>query len=117
MTEKQMTFDDVIEGARDQMIENAEYAKDFLNGMSRERIEEWMREQVHEIADSHVPVYNTDIFSVLSDPRVWSQEVADLGTPESLLQAAQWAIYMAIEERLLGDEWLALSVEDIANPD
>lgn len=116
MTTEQETLDGRIALAREALIEHAQYNRDFLAGMSRERIEEWVQDELHEIVDGCVPVYNADIMAVATDPRVWTQDSADFGQPRDLLQAAQWAIYQAITEGLNEDTAILDEIYSIANP-
>ena len=107
-------FDEALGAARDTIIEAAEYAKDDLNGMSRDRLSEWLDDLVHEVADEAVPVYNSDIMACANDYRVWSQDCNDFGRPDNLIQAAQWAIYAAIREELGEDSTILDALVDIA---
>ena len=110
-------FDKAVVDARDTLIEQAEYAKEFLTGMSRERLEDWLHEETHEAVDGAGPIYNDDIMACAADYRVWSQDTTDLGSPRDLTQAAQWAIYQAIEEALYEDASLLDAIEGIAETD
>jgi len=108
-------FQDCVAEAREAIIEAAEYEADFLNGMSRSRVSDWLSEAIHEAVDGAVPVYNYEIMQVASDPAVWSQGTSDFGQPENLMQAAQWAIYAAIEEAIGDDETIIEALMEIAD--
>lgn len=108
-------FDDLVSGARESLIEHAEYAADFLNGMSESRVRDWLDDEYHEIVDGAVPVYNNEIMDVAKDPRVWSQDTADYGEARDLIQAAQWAIYAAIDEALREDDSILAEIMAIAD--
>lgn len=112
------TLDDCIRDAREAIIENAEYSKDELNGMSRTKLEDWLSDAMHEATDGAVPIYYSDIFAVLADPRAFSQDINELGgATDDMSKNAQIAIYMAIQEALYDDASLLDEIEAIANPD
>lgn len=54
----------------------------------------------HEIADSAVPIYNTDRWAAAGDLCAWQEDVSEYGEPEDLMQAVSWALY-AIALRLV----------------
>ena len=110
-------FDEAVTDARAALIEHAEYNKESLSGMSRDRLQEWLNEEMHEAVDGAVPIYNSDIMACANDYRVWSQETDDFGKPENLIQAAQWAVYGAITEALNEDSSILDALEEIANAD
>jgi len=111
------SFRDCVGSARDTIIENAEYNKDFLAGMSRERVEGWLQEQIHEAVDGAVPIYNWDIMEVAKDSAVWSQDTSDYGTSRDLIHAAQLSIYMAIEEEINEDGSILDAIMDMIEED
>ena len=115
---KAMTLGECVANARESIIEAAEYAKDEINGYSRSRLEDWLSDAMHEATDSAVPIYHTDIFAVLADPRAFSQDINELGgATDDMSKNAQIAIYMAIQEALYDDTSLLDEIEAIANPD
>lgn len=105
---------DVVAGARDTLIEQAEFDREFLGGMSAYRCQEWLSEHMHEAVDGAVPIYYGELFELVSDSDVWAQDTSDLGQPDSLLQAVQWAVYTAIEEAINNDESILEAVQAIA---
>ena len=118
MTTETMTLNKCISDAREAVIEAAEYAKDEISGYSRSRLEDWLSDALHEAVDGAVPIYYSDIFAVLADPRAFSQDINELGgATDDMSKNAQYAIYMAIEEALNEDRSLMDEIDAIANPD
>lgn len=58
------------------------------------------RDQIHESADQLVPIYNHERMTVLTDLAAYYEDLGDFGTPEDMLQAAGWSLYL-VAERLL----------------
>ncbi len=113
-----MTLDECIANARETIIENAEYAKDEINGFSRTRLSDWLSETMSEAVAGAVPIYYSDIFAVLAHPRAYSQDINELGgATDDMSKNAQVAIYMAIEEALNDDASLIDEIDAIANPE
>jgi len=69
-------------------------------------------EIIHEIADSSVPVYYSDIFEALVELRAWGEDIQDI-TPTDLSQGAMVCLYLVGERlaRSLVEAYAPASVE------
>lgn len=108
-------FDTLVADTREAILEAAEYSADYLNSMSRSRLEEWLQEEGREQIDSMIPVYNHEIMQLASDSRVWSQNPEDLATTGSLILMTQACIYLALEEAINDDDSLMDALVEIAD--
>lgn len=87
-------FEDILANARGELRER----RDEIAGDESHDV-------IHEIADSFVPVYYTDIFAVLAELPCW--ELSDPGIAEGVTdisQLAQIHIYDAISQDLF-ESW------------
>lgn len=85
-----MRIDELLEEAKQDLIERIKYGISYDDP----------QDQIAEIADSCIPIYNADRIEIfLDDSDFWFDSCGDA---ETILDAITWAIYERINEYLWG---------------
>lgn len=76
---------------------DSQVAAAFLTGIRDTFVEQYDWHRENDSLESLLTDYAGDLFRVMVDTAAWAEDVSDYGTPNDLLQATQWAVFMVAD--------------------